>query len=406
LTSTERRYDDGNIVFREGEASDSAFVIVEGQIKITKSRADGALPLAVLEAGELFGEMGILDKGIRSATATAVGNVTLKVISGDTFLESLKTNPSMAFSVMERLVHRLRAADTMLVGSAAPEISPGSAGRKSGPGFFKRLFRFGSGSKIQRVDIWVANVPGENGPRHTSRVIAALGRHRGVRVRAMGKILAPTVVGTPGEQFAAAAHTARSWLDQVGGDLLIWGQIPDADMTLRLRFVSAAIDSEDRPGIFDLATALDLPPDFGSEFAPILRAAALAALTPETEGKKLGRQRALFAALEKAIQAVGDLPPNLTVPEQASLTPPVRPVASYLELLPSIAPGTVTMSLAPHFSVPLQRAYFLRLCRRLQRILPNLVINGEPPSSTSENGLIVDSPAMGADFETCRSLRG
>ncbi len=319
MASSVRQYSDGDIIFQEGQVSDMAFVIVEGHVKIAKSHEKGAVPLAVLGPGELFGEMGVLDGGTRSATALAQGAVTLKAIPGETFLDNLKSDPDMALAVMGRLVQRLRVADNMLVRPPMVEKSPLSRRQPSGPGLLKRLFSLGSRAASRRIAIWVADAPGEQGPRLARHLRSALGRHRGVRVRLMGKVLAPVADGSPGEQHAAAAKTARKWLHQVGGDLLVWGRLLEPETTIRLHFVSAAMDEEDRPGIFDLATALDLPAEFGSRLSPVLRAVCLAAIMPTTPEKEFGRRRALMAALEAAIPAANDLPPDLTAGEAASV---------------------------------------------------------------------------------------
>ena len=105
MKKSEAQFQDGETLFREGEPSRSAFVIVEGDVELTKEGEKGRVTLAVLKPGEVFGEMGIFDQSPRSATARAIGAVTVTVIPRDEFLDSLKTEPDTAFRVMGKLHH-------------------------------------------------------------------------------------------------------------------------------------------------------------------------------------------------------------------------------------------------------------------------------------------------------------
>ena len=69
------------------------------------------MTLAILKPGEMLGEMGIFDQSPRSATARAVGNVTVNKIGRDEFLESLKEEPDAAFRFIGKLVERLRTTN-------------------------------------------------------------------------------------------------------------------------------------------------------------------------------------------------------------------------------------------------------------------------------------------------------
>lgn len=84
----EKHCADGQIVFAEGDAGDGMYFIVEGCVRIEKrARATGAVQkaLAVLEAGDYFGEMALLDRKPRSASAVAAGRVRLLRLSKKAF---------------------------------------------------------------------------------------------------------------------------------------------------------------------------------------------------------------------------------------------------------------------------------------------------------------------------------
>ena len=109
-----RRFSDGDIIFRESDSSSSLYFLSEGNVELSKAGERGPVMLAMLSAGEMFGEMGIIDDGPRSAMATAIGPVVLEETLRQDFLDSLRTEPDMALKVMGKLVDRLRQANDRL----------------------------------------------------------------------------------------------------------------------------------------------------------------------------------------------------------------------------------------------------------------------------------------------------
>src|SRR6187397_2375283 len=82
----------GEMVFREGDLGTEMYIVHEGQIEILKSMQDGDRQLALLEKGDFFGEMSILEDLPRAASARAVTAVKLLLINGTTFDQMLRTN--------------------------------------------------------------------------------------------------------------------------------------------------------------------------------------------------------------------------------------------------------------------------------------------------------------------------
>ena len=117
LKSTQREiFQPDEIVFKEGTRGDKMYIIITGGIKISrymgKSREE---VLAVLETGQLFGEMGPIDQSPRSARATAVGNTVLLSLREAILRENnlgLAYKLYKNFSVM--LAERLRATNERL----------------------------------------------------------------------------------------------------------------------------------------------------------------------------------------------------------------------------------------------------------------------------------------------------
>ena len=103
---------DGDVIFREGEPSDAAYLLVSGIVKVVTSFGTAAeKTIAVVSKGEYFGEMGAIDNCPRSATAVAKGAVDCAVVSPSEFMETLVKEPTEAIDLLKTLFERLRRAD-------------------------------------------------------------------------------------------------------------------------------------------------------------------------------------------------------------------------------------------------------------------------------------------------------
>ena len=100
------------VVFRRGDAGNCMYVILSGQIQIYLEGAEGRTAvLRVLEPGDFFGEMSLLDGGARSANARAVSSCELFILERAAFLDLLTTSPELLSKVFAGLTERLRATD-------------------------------------------------------------------------------------------------------------------------------------------------------------------------------------------------------------------------------------------------------------------------------------------------------
>jgi HEAT repeat protein len=96
--------DAGEVVFQQGDDGDAFFVVVRGAIKISR----GQIELATLGAREGFGEMALLDRDKRSATATAGEDTTLLRLDRPSFDRAIEANPVVARGIYRVLTERLR----------------------------------------------------------------------------------------------------------------------------------------------------------------------------------------------------------------------------------------------------------------------------------------------------------
>lgn len=100
----------GRTIVTEGESGVGFHLILEGKAKVT---VNGRLR-ATLGAGDYFGEMAIIDRGPRSASVTAEGDVKTLAIASWDFLPVLAENFDMCKKIMVELSQRLRRAEKSL----------------------------------------------------------------------------------------------------------------------------------------------------------------------------------------------------------------------------------------------------------------------------------------------------
>lgn len=111
----ERSYADGELIVREGEDSRDMFVIQSGSVRISKSVGDRELELAILHRGDFFGEMSLLESLPRDASARAVGDARLLVISAGALLVRMRRDPTFGFEMLHKLSGRIRSLNLRLV---------------------------------------------------------------------------------------------------------------------------------------------------------------------------------------------------------------------------------------------------------------------------------------------------
>ncbi len=99
-----RHVEAGESVFKQGDEGDAFYVVVQGSIKISR----GGTHLATLGPREGFGEMALLDRETRSATATAAEDTTLLRLDRDSFDRVVEQNPVVARGIYRVLTERLR----------------------------------------------------------------------------------------------------------------------------------------------------------------------------------------------------------------------------------------------------------------------------------------------------------
>ena len=104
-----RSYRRGQLLFSEGDSGDSLFVVIDGSLKATSSGADGSeFLLAVVDPYDAVGELTVADGGPRSASVSAVTDVTVLRIPRDAVLAVASNSPALTRALLGSLAAVVR----------------------------------------------------------------------------------------------------------------------------------------------------------------------------------------------------------------------------------------------------------------------------------------------------------
>jgi CRP-like cAMP-binding protein len=107
--ATQRRFNAGEVVFSQGDPGDALYGVVSGKIRISAGAIDGReISLNVMEPGDTFGEIALLDGGERTASATADLTSELVSLRREHFLDMLGREPPLALELLRLCGQRLR----------------------------------------------------------------------------------------------------------------------------------------------------------------------------------------------------------------------------------------------------------------------------------------------------------
>lgn len=104
----------GEAILKEGEIGSTAYLIRTGAVTVVIGTRAGPKRLAMLQAGDVFGEMCLLEPGPRSASIEAATDVECLETTYDDFVVSMQEHPEDAIKFMQTLVRRLRQSNELL----------------------------------------------------------------------------------------------------------------------------------------------------------------------------------------------------------------------------------------------------------------------------------------------------
>jgi CRP/FNR family cyclic AMP-dependent transcriptional regulator len=110
-----RRFEPGEVVFREGDASDTCYVVREGHARAVRTHGDGrTITLATFGPGDIFGELAMFEDERRSATIEAIEPTSVVGVLGPDMRRLMKQHPEIAARLVIALGRRLREMNERL----------------------------------------------------------------------------------------------------------------------------------------------------------------------------------------------------------------------------------------------------------------------------------------------------
>ena len=107
-------YNEGDVIFRQGEDGSSLYVIEEGAVEISYGEGKAKVCLATLFPGQYFGELSLFDGAPRSATATATKSSRLIRLDRGDLVDFVDKNPPAALRIISEMSERLRQTNELM----------------------------------------------------------------------------------------------------------------------------------------------------------------------------------------------------------------------------------------------------------------------------------------------------
>ena len=172
-----RRWDRGQILFREGDAGDTCYLLRTGAVVLTREHQDGRMvALAELRAGSLFGELAMFRGETRSATAEAVERSTAVALLAGDMQRLVRRNPDLALKLLASLAERVSRTNERLLQQSFQTV----AGRVASALLAQTISRQAEGAPeadvlIRATQSEIANLAGTS-RESASRFLATLER--------------------------------------------------------------------------------------------------------------------------------------------------------------------------------------------------------------------------------------
>ncbi len=107
-----RSWSAGEVIFREGDAGDTCYVVQNGCVRVTRNHSDGrTITLAELRTGDLFGELAMFDSEKRSATVEAAEDTNAVALLAGDMRRLLMSHPDISIKLLTAFAERLKEAN-------------------------------------------------------------------------------------------------------------------------------------------------------------------------------------------------------------------------------------------------------------------------------------------------------
>lgn len=109
------KYPIDHVLFSEGDPGSEMFIVLRGEVHIHKSSGGLQVQLGVFRAGDFFGEMALVEAGVRTATATVtLADTELVAVNQARFVYLVSQQPAFALSVMRMMGRRVEEMNQRL----------------------------------------------------------------------------------------------------------------------------------------------------------------------------------------------------------------------------------------------------------------------------------------------------
>jgi CRP/FNR family transcriptional regulator, cyclic AMP receptor protein len=172
-----RRWDRGQVIFREGDTGDTCYLLRSGAVVLTREHQDGRMvALAELRAGSLFGELAMFRGETRSATAEAVEPATAVALLAGDVQRLIRRNADLALKLLASLAERVSRTNERLLQQSFQTV----AGRVASALLAQTISRQAEGAPeadvlIRATQAEIANLAGTS-RESASRFLATLER--------------------------------------------------------------------------------------------------------------------------------------------------------------------------------------------------------------------------------------
>ena len=125
-----KTYRPGEIIVRQGDVGDCMYVIQDGDVEVLKEEDGVQTVVDTMHTGDIFGEMAIIHKTVRSSTVRASSPVRIMTIDKKTFVRRVQEDPSLALTVLKVMSQRVRKLDLEVaalkqeLGHATTSVAP------------------------------------------------------------------------------------------------------------------------------------------------------------------------------------------------------------------------------------------------------------------------------------------